>query len=154
MVGIEIEKDIAIRILGEFEKILERKVIKIRSDNRVPDHQNEACLYGSEYYKLIDGIAEIRRCVLQTSDNASTGQEFFPVTSVHRDDIKEAMKFTDEQARRITDNMMREIATKITDDYCEQLFWDHLPIIAEYIFEREGLIFKGTGPNSSGGMRK
>ena len=42
----------------------------------------------------------------------------------------------------ITDGMMREIARKMADDYCEQLFWDHLPIIAEYVAEREGIGFK------------
>jgi len=58
---------------------------------------------------------------------------------VHRLDIKEALHLSDEQAAKITDGMMREIARKMADDYCEQLFWDHLPIIAEYVAEREGL---------------
>ena len=51
---------------------------------------------------------------------------FFPITSVHRLDIKEALHLTDEQVAKITDDMMREIARKMADDYCEQLFWDHL----------------------------
>jgi hypothetical protein len=38
--------------------------------------------------------------------------------------------------------MMREIARKMANDYCEQLFWEHLPIIAEYVAEREGIDFK------------
>jgi hypothetical protein len=42
----------------------------------------------------------------------------------------------------ITDGMMREIARKMASDYCEQLFWDHLPIIAQYVAEREGLDLK------------
>ena len=68
---------------------------------------------------------------------------FFPITSVHRLDIKEALHLTDEQMAKFTDDMMREIARKMADDYCEQLFWDHLPIIAEYVAEREGLnLFK------------
>jgi len=67
---------------------------------------------------------------------------FFPITSVHRLDIKEALHLTDEQMAKITDDMMREIARKIANDYCEQLFWDHLPIIAEYVAEREAIDLK------------
>jgi hypothetical protein len=67
---------------------------------------------------------------------------FFPITSVHRLDIKEALHLTDEQMARFTDGMMRDIARKMADDYCEQLFWDHLPIIAEYFAEREGIDLK------------
>lgn len=67
---------------------------------------------------------------------------FFPITSVHRLDIKEALHLTDEQVARFTDDMMRDIARKMANDYCEQLFWDHLPIIAEYVAEREGIDLK------------
>jgi hypothetical protein len=67
---------------------------------------------------------------------------FFPITSVHRLDIKEALHLTDEQMAKITDDMMRDIARKIANDYCEQLFWDHLPIIAEYVAEREAIDLK------------
>ena len=66
---------------------------------------------------------------------------FFPITSVHRLDIKEAIHLSDEQAAKITDGMMREIARKMADDYCEQLFWDHLPMIVEFVAEREGISF-------------
>jgi len=41
-----------------------------------------------------------------------------------------------------TNDMMRVVARKTADDYCEQLFWDHLPIIAEYVAEREGVDLK------------
>jgi len=47
---------------------------------------------------------------------------FFPITSVHRLDTKEALHLTDEQVASITDDMMRDIARKMADDYCEQLF--------------------------------
>jgi len=49
---------------------------------------------------------------------------FFPITSVHRLDIKEALHLSDEKVAKITDDMMRDIARKMADDYCEQLFWD------------------------------
>jgi hypothetical protein len=74
---------------------------------------------------------------------------FFPITSVHRLDIKEALHLTDEQMARFTDGMMRDIARKMAADYCEQLFWNHLPIIAEYVAEREGIDLK-KGPLDAG----
>jgi hypothetical protein len=67
---------------------------------------------------------------------------FFPITSVHRLDIKEALHLSDEQVARFTDGMMRDIARKMADDYCEQLFWDHLPDIAAYMAEREAIDLK------------
>jgi hypothetical protein len=83
---------------------------------------------------------------------------FFPITSVHRLDVKEALRLTDEQVARITDDMMRNIARKMADDYCEQLFWDHLPIIAEYVAEREGIDLKKdagtTAPVAEHGARR
>ena len=132
MVKIEKEREIAIEILGEFEELLARKGIKIPSDDRESGHKNEACLYGSEYYELEDGITEI----LKKSKNRDSDQGFFPITSVHRDDVKEALKFTDKKASKITDDMMRRIARKMADDYCEQLFWDSLPIIAGVVLKK------------------
>ena len=83
---------------------------------------------------------------------------FFPITSVHRLDVKEALHLTDAQVARFTDGMMRDIARKMADDYCEQLFWDHLPIIAEYVAEREGIDLKKdagtTAPVTEHGARR
>jgi hypothetical protein len=49
---------IAIRILDEFEELLEEKDIKIPSLDR-EGRSEEACLYGSEYYSLEDAITAI-----------------------------------------------------------------------------------------------
>ncbi len=54
---------------------------------------------------------------------------FFPITSVHRDDLK-AKNF---ETEKITDAQMAELAHKMSDDYCGQLFWDSMEIIAEEI---------------------
>lgn len=54
--------------------------------------------------------------------NQEIGQGYFPITSVHRHDVIGALKLTDEQVSKITDDMMREIARKMADDYCDQLF--------------------------------
>jgi len=55
----ERERRIAIEILDEFEELLAEKGIKIPSDDRETDNENEACLYGTEYYNLEDGITDI-----------------------------------------------------------------------------------------------
>ena len=69
---------------------------------------------------------------------------FFPITSVHRDDIAVAMGLTGAQVSRITDDMMREIARKMAEDYCEQLFWEHLRIIVQHVAKREGINLEGN----------
>lgn len=56
---------------------------------------------------------------------------YFPITSVHRDDL--ASKGFD--VRKISDGDMRELAKKMANDYCEQLFWDSMEIIAEDCLE-------------------
>lgn len=51
----------------------------------------------------------------------------FPITSVCRDDL-EPYGFDIE---KISDDDMRELADRMEDDYCEQLFRDSMNIIAE-----------------------
>lgn len=67
---------------------------------------------------------------------------FFEITALSREDIKGELNLTDEQAERISDDIMREIASKMASDYCEQLFWSSLRIIAEAVFENEGISFE------------
>ena len=55
----EKEREIAIEILDEFEKLLEAKGMRVPSDDRESDGENEACLYGSEYYELENSITDI-----------------------------------------------------------------------------------------------
>ena len=73
---------------------------------------------------------------------------FYPITSVHQDDIKGVLCLTDEQAARITDDMMRQIAKKMADDYCDQLFWEHLPLIVEHVAEIENIDLYENTENS------
>ncbi len=57
--------------------------------------------------------------------------QFFEITSVCRADLVEALHISEEEAREIDDSDMREIASKLADAYCENVFWIDLPIIAE-----------------------
>ena len=52
---------------------------------------------------------------------------FFYITSVHRDDL-EARGF---DTSEVTDEQMMRLASKMSDDYCTQLFHDSMEIIAE-----------------------
>lgn len=51
----------------------------------------------------------------------------FPISSVCRDDL--AGKGYD--VEKIEDSDMKILANKLGDDYCEQLFWDSMVIIAD-----------------------
>lgn len=53
--------------------------------------------------------------------------DFFPITSVSREDLQ-AYGF---DIRSVTDGQMRRLAQKMANDYCEQLFWSSMEIIAE-----------------------
>lgn len=56
-------------------------------------------------------------------------KEWFKITSVHRDDLIAAGFDGD----AVDDDTMERLASKMSDDYVEQLFWIHLDIIAEYL---------------------
>lgn len=51
----------------------------------------------------------------------------FPICSICRDDL--AGKGYD--VEKIDDSDMERLASKLGDDYCEQLFWDSMVIIAD-----------------------
>ena len=86
---------------------------------------------GSKYY------GEISEREFNPEDDG-----FFPITSVSREDLEEKGFDTSE----VSDDTMRILASKLADDYCEQLFWPSLEIIAECL----GIPLKGeTGDEES-----
>jgi len=72
--------------------------------------------------------------------DACSKNEMFPITSVCRDDIIHAFRNSDvlEQVKKkvemMDDTEMKYLASKLADDYCEQLFWNSLKIIFEERF--------------------
>ena len=54
--------------------------------------------------------------------------EFFPITSVCREDIENILKIKDVD---LEDFEMKYIARKMADDYIEQLYWSSLKYIAQ-----------------------
>ena len=51
-------RQLAIRILDEFEELLAERDVMIQSDDR-EGREEEACLYGCEYYALEDAVVDI-----------------------------------------------------------------------------------------------
>lgn len=56
-------------------------------------------------------------------------KESFVITKVSREDLDELGY----DASEVSDDTMERLASKLGDDYCEQLFWTSLDIIAEYL---------------------
>ena len=88
-------------------------------------------------YKMNDDVTpEQRKALAQALCEAVISRRFkenrspmesFNITSVSRADLEE--KGYDTSA--ITDEQMQKLASKMADDYCEQLFWTSMDIIAE-----------------------
>ena len=55
--------------------------------------------------------------------------EYFHITTVHRDDLS-SIGF---DTTNVTDEDMRELASKMANAYLDQDFWIDLPIIAEHL---------------------
>ena len=68
-------------------------------------------------------------------------KEFFEITSVSREDLDAAGFDT----TNVDDDTMTELASKMADDYLEQLYWSSLKIIAECLN-----IPKKVEPNADG----
>lgn len=60
-------------------------------------------------------------------DLEDKSDEFFPITSLHRDDLKHYGYDAD----KITDEEMRTLARKMASDYLNQLYHQSMDIIAE-----------------------
>jgi hypothetical protein len=54
---------------------------------------------------------------------------YFEISSLHRDDLEEIGYDTS----KVDDSVMKTLASKLGSDYCDQLFWGSLPIIADYL---------------------
>ena len=74
---------------------------------------------------------------IDTALTSFNDQEFFPITSVCKDDIIHAFN-NDADIKKIVEKLddsdMETLASKLGSDYCEQLYWDSLKIIFELTF--------------------
>jgi len=64
-------------------------------------------------------------------------EKYYQITSLHKKDIIKAFEDTKheetvkQKVSEMTDEDMENLAGKLADDYCEQLFWNSLKIIFE-----------------------
>lgn len=56
-------------------------------------------------------------------------KESFVIAHVSRADLE----FKGYDTSEVSDEDMERLAAKLGDDYCDQLFWSSLPIIADYL---------------------
>ena len=74
--------------------------------------------------------------------NEQVRKEFFPITSVCFDDIIFAFEDSEQLAdvkkrlQELGENDMKYLASKMANDYCEQLYWVSLKILFEEYFLR------------------
>ncbi|HVM60181.1 MAG TPA: hypothetical protein VMV72_04875 [Verrucomicrobiae bacterium] len=64
---------------------------------------------------------------LRENEGALTG--YFPITSVSRADLENIGI----DSKQYDDGDMKQLASKMADAYCDNIFWIDLPIIAEAI---------------------
>jgi len=62
-------------------------------------------------------------------------QGFYKVTSTCKDDMKLMLKKRKREINRLTPNEMRNIAERLAEDYCEQLYWESLTSIVEDVLD-------------------
>lgn len=86
--------------------------------------------YGEDDDSYLDRLEEYEAILekkYELPDLTKNDEGYFKITSIHRDDL-EAAGFDSSQ---VDDTTMKRLASKMADDYLEQLFWVQLPIIAE-----------------------
>ncbi|MFH1110744.1 MAG: hypothetical protein V1790_16340 [Planctomycetota bacterium] len=89
-------RELAILVCDQFEDLLDEKNIMVDSADR-EGREEEACLYGSEYYAIEDGVVDILM------------EELGAVASDER------TEFTDEDARRAVTMMQKAMAATPED---------------------------------------
>ncbi len=90
-----------------------------------------------DYRKWFDDepckLQEIEMAINSLNQN----MEFYPITSVCKDDLIQT--FVDdsdaqEAIKEMDEGDMQTLASKMADDYCDQLYWDSLKVIFELKF--------------------
>lgn len=63
---------------------------------------------------------------------------YVTITRLHREDLREAFEnITDEELALVSDAQLERIARNMADDYCNQLYWCSLSIIAADVLDRD-----------------
>jgi len=73
-------------------------------------------------------------CAIASLNRENINFDCFPITYISKDDIIHAFPNNSEVktiVNKLDDADMKHLASKLADDYCEQLFWESLRIIFE-----------------------
>lgn len=90
-----------------------------------------------EYHDVYESVEELsaywntEEVFYPTSSYMRVIKEEFPISFLSREDL-EAKGF---DTSEVDDDTMQRLADKMGDDYCEQLFWTSMEIIAEDGFD-------------------
>lgn len=72
-------------------------------------------------------------------------KEYFVVTRIHRDDL--ATVIGQKKADAYSDEDMKRLASKMADDYLNQLYWESMRTIAEFLIEEGCITIGKNNPN-------
>ncbi len=100
----------------------EEEVFKTEGDE---DYQEDSLSYKEEFQDIFNRWYDYYFEMLTNKMDTT----YFPVTHTCREDL-EGIGF---DTSKVDDDTMTRLASKLGDDYCEQLYWSSLPIIAEYL---------------------
>lgn len=68
-----------------------------------------------------------------TNEQKEALNDPFPIVCLYRADIRDRFNLTEQQALNIDDNNMCNIARKMSEAYCDRIFWIDLDVLAEEV---------------------
>lgn len=80
----------------------------------------------------------------ETQAHLDGNKGYFEITSLSREDLSEIIPNTEER-EAIGDSDMIHLASKMADDYCNQMYWESLRLIAEYVIPHGKYLFGRNG---------
>ncbi len=96
------------------------------------DKEDET-IYSEEYQNIFDRHYDK---AMEQLESLNKEEEYFEVTSVHRDDLIE-VGISIKDIDLLDDSDMETIASKMSNAYIENSYWIDLAIIAEYIISEK-----------------
>jgi hypothetical protein len=95
-------------------------------------HENVDATSSAENERIAKMLEKARQELQLIQYHFKFHEGMFNITSVSRADIE--AHFNKKVADRFNDDDMTYLASKMADDYCTQLFHNHLPLLVELLF--------------------
>lgn len=126
---IEVASDLAHQsLLDEVRKELPEEISFSEEDLYEPgnsDLPDEGLIYKSLYQDRFNVLYDYYFKMITNKMDTT----YFKISSVSREDLEHKGYDTS----NVDDDTMRRLASKMGDDYVEQLFWIQIPILADYL---------------------